>query len=61
MQLLIKTGSRLRLAAHIPDVHGKPLCRLNLKLIDWYLFDRLDTSLLICGLCKRKQAKEPGT
>jgi hypothetical protein len=60
MHLLIKTSSRLRLAAHIPDVHGMPLCGLNLKLIDWLISDLLDMPF-ICRSCKRKQAKETGT
>jgi hypothetical protein len=57
MHLLIKISSKIALAAHIPDAHGLPLCGLNLKLADWHLADRLDTLPLICGICKRKQAK----
>ena len=59
MHLLIKTSSHLRLAAHIPDVHGMPLCGLNLKLIDWLISDLLDMPF-ICRSCTRKQAKETG-
>jgi len=61
MHLLIKAGSTLRLAAHIADVHGMPLCGLNLKLADWHLSERLNMSLLVCGICKRKHAKETST
>ena len=60
MHLLIKTSSRIRLAAHIPDVHGTPLCGVNLKLADWLIFDLLDTPF-ICRSCKRKQEKETAT
>ena len=59
MHLLIKTSSRLRLAAHIPDVQGMPLCGLNLKRIDWRISDVLDMPF-ICRSCTRKQAKETG-
>ena len=60
MHLLIKVGSTLRLAAHIADVLGAPLCGLNLKLADWHLVDVMETAPLICGICKRKQAKKVG-
>ena len=61
MHLLIKLGSPLRLAAHIPAAHGGPLCGVNLKRADWHLADWMDTAPLICGNCKRKQAKEVST
>ncbi len=34
MKLLIKNGSNLGLVAHLPDVHGVPLCLVKLKLAD---------------------------
>ena len=60
MHLLIKTSSRLRLAAHIPDVHGMTLCGLNPKRIEWRISDLLDIPF-VCRSCTRKQAKETGT
>jgi hypothetical protein len=56
--VLLKDGDSGGLAAHLPDVQGRPLCRLAVTLTNWRIHIRVPTSLLICHHCLLVRAKQ---
>jgi hypothetical protein len=59
MLLLVKGQREQGLAAHIPDDAGHPLCKTNLKLSDWQIQDRVESTIVVCYHCRRRHRQAP--
>ena len=57
MWLLAKIAGAKGLAAHIPDLDGKPLCKARLNFSTWRL-QETQPEVVICYHCRRVQAKK---
>jgi hypothetical protein len=57
MLLLVKGHGGQGLAAHIPDGAGAPLCKTNLKRVDWQIQQRVEHNVIVCAHCKRIQGQ----